>query len=221
MLVMKTSIAEKILARPDARLIVDEVSHVLEAERHLRRQFYETVREDQKAEFINGEIIVHSPVKKRHDTASGNLFILLKTFAAKHQMGHVGHEKLMISLTRNDYEPDICFFNKEKAAAFDEDQTIFPTPDLIIEVLSPGTRDRDYGVKLEDYEAHGTTEYWIIDPKARILEQRVLDGEQYRLKGSIGIDDTLESVVVSGFSIPLRAVFEEEAHLRVLADILQ
>ncbi|MCB0583994.1 MAG: Uma2 family endonuclease [Phaeodactylibacter sp.] len=218
---MKTSLAEKILERPDARLIVDEVNQTLEAERRLREQFYETVREDQKAEFINGEIIVHSPVKKRHDTVSGNLFILLRTFVVKNQLGHVGHEKLMVSLTRNDYEPDICFFNKEKAAVFEEDQTIFPTPDLIVEVLSPGTRERDYGIKLEDYEAHGTREYWIIDPKARTLEQRILDGDKYVLKAAISIDDTLKSVAIEGFSIPLRAIFEEEANLQALSGILR
>ncbi len=218
---MKTSLADKILERPDARLIVDVVNQTLEAERRLRRQFYETVREDQKAEFINGEIIVHSPVKKRHDTVSGNLFILLRTFVVKRQLGHVGHEKLMISLTRNDYEPDICFFGKEKAAAFEEDQTIFPTPDLVIEVLSPGTRDRDYGVKLEDYQAHGVLEYWIIDPKARVLEQRVLDGEEYVLKATASVGEAVKSVAVPGFSIPLRAVFEEKAHLQALAGILQ
>ena len=35
----------------------------------------------------------------------------------------------MITLTRNDYEPDICFFKKEKSDDFVENQTLFPAPD--------------------------------------------------------------------------------------------
>ena len=40
------------------------------AEAKKRRYFYDVVTEQQKAEFINGEIIVHSPVKLRHAVAS-------------------------------------------------------------------------------------------------------------------------------------------------------
>jgi len=72
--VMKDSLVDQLMERPDAKLIVDEVSQILEAERRLRQHFYETVREDEKAEFINGEIFVHSPMKKRHDHVSGPPF---------------------------------------------------------------------------------------------------------------------------------------------------
>lgn len=218
---MKDSLAEQIMERPDARLIMEEVSQMLEAERRLRQHFYETVREDEKAEFINGEIIVHSPVKKRHDNVSGNLYILLKTFVVKNDLGYVGHEKVMIGLSRNDYEPDICYFSKEKAQHFDDGQTIFPAPDLVVEVLSSGTRLRDYGVKLEDYEAHKISEYWIVDAKARTLEQRTLDGDRYALRNTFLIDDELHSLTLSGFAIPMRAMFEEKAYLDALAAILR
>ena len=85
------------------------------AEAKKRRYFYDVVTEQQKAEFINGEIIVHSPVKLRHAVASENLFTLLKMFVQKHDLGSVFHEKILIVLNRNDYEPDICFFGPEQS----------------------------------------------------------------------------------------------------------
>ena len=88
------------------------------AEAKKRRYFYDVVTEQQKAEFINGEIIVHSPVKLRHAVASDRLMILLNVFVQKHGLGIVFHEKILIVLNRNDYEPDICFFGPEKAKAF-------------------------------------------------------------------------------------------------------
>jgi Uma2 family endonuclease len=218
---MKDSLADRLMERPDAKLIVDEVNQMLEAERRMRQHFHETVKEDEKAEFINGEIIVHSPVKKIHDNVSGNLYVLLKTFVVKNDLGYVGHEKVMVSLSRNDYEPDICYFGKEKSRHFDDGQTIFPAPDLIVEVLSSATRTRDYGIKLEDYEAHKIIEYWIVDPQARKLEIRILDGDNYALRNTLHINDRLSSQVIPDFDIPMRAIFEEKAYLAALTGILQ
>ena len=217
---MKASLADQLMGRPDARLIIDEVDRMLQAEQRLRRHFYETVSEEEKAEFINGEIIIHSPVKKKHDEVSGHLYSLLKTFVIKHQLGYVGHEKVMVSLSRNDYEPDICYFGPEKARHFDDAQTIFPAPDLVIEILSPGTRDRDYGIKLKDYEAHLIPEYWIVDTENRTLELRLLDNDRYRLQQTFRIEDHLQSATLAGFDLPMRAIFEENAYLEALGRIL-
>lgn len=41
-----------------------------------------------------------------------------------------------------------------------------PPPDLVVEVVSPGqkNRDRDYRYKRSEYGARGIGEYWIVDP---------------------------------------------------------
>ncbi|HMO40949.1 MAG TPA: Uma2 family endonuclease [Saprospiraceae bacterium] len=218
---MKKNIAEQLLEMPNAPLVIEEVQQALAAERSLRRHFYEIVTEDQKAEFINGEIIVHSPVKKRHDNASGNLYILLKSYVTKHQLGYVGHEKLMISLTRNDYEPDICFFQQDKAAHFKEEQTTFPAPDLVVEVLSSGTHARDRGIKFQDYEAHGILEYWIVDARQQTVEQYHLQDNAYEPINTFDKKQHLQSIAVEGFTIPVKAIFDQQVFLQTLAGLLE
>ena len=217
---MKTDLTEQILEMPNAPLIVRKVQASLAAEQEIRKHFYETVSEDQKVEFINGEIIVHSPVKKRHDDASGNLYILLKTFVTKHQLGYVAHEKVMVSLTRNDYEPNVCFFQKAIAKGFTEDQTLFPAPNFIAEVVSPGTKKRDYGIKYDDYQAHGIEEYWIISPEQQAIEKYVLDGETYELIGTFDKKQSIASAIVHGFNIPVKAIFDEKTFLKTLTKLL-
>ncbi len=128
-----------------------------------RIEFYNNISEQEKAEFINGAVIIHSPVMKRHNEANSNLHKLIDTFVYKHQLGFVGIEKILIQLTRNDYEPDICFFKSTKAKSFKSNQSLFPAPDFIVEVLSKGTAHRDRGIKFEDYAVHGIAEYWIVD----------------------------------------------------------
>lgn len=213
---------ESILEHPHAPLILQRVQRTLDAERLLRQHFYETVREDEKAEFINGEIIVHSPVKKRHNTMSGWLYQLINVLAIKKDLGYVGHEKLMVALTRNDYEPDICFFEREKAAAFKEDQTIFPAPDFVVEVLSRGTATRDRGIKFEDYQAHGVREYWLVAPTTHTIEQYVLDDTgEFVLTKTAGKNDSIRSAVIAGFEIPVRAIFDEQVFLKTLAELVK
>jgi Uma2 family endonuclease len=117
------------------------------------------------------EQLVQSPVKNQHSTVSENLFVLLKTFAFRHDLGRVGHEKLMVSLSRNDYEPDVSFWRSDVASSFTPGQMRFPAPDFVAEVLSPSTEAVDHKVKFDDYAAHGVREYWLVDPDAETVEE--------------------------------------------------
>ena len=157
-------------------------------ERTKRKYFYEVVTESQKSEFIDGEIVVHSPVKLIHNLVSNNLFILLKSFVKKNNLGFVGFKKILVNLSRNDYEPDLCFFHKEKSSLFKPKQMFFPAPDLIVEVISESTEKIDRGIKFEDYEFHKVSEYWIINPEDKFVEQYVNIDDKYP-----GLDKPVES----------------------------
>src|SRR5437868_769212 len=126
---------DQILEMPNAAILAQRIQSALEEEQEKRRHFYEMIEDDRKMEFINGEIIFQSPAKLRHTTAVTLLLKLLHTFVSNHDLGYVGAEKMLISLTRNDYEPDLCFFDNEKAKDFSQTQMQFPAPDLVVEVL--------------------------------------------------------------------------------------
>lgn len=211
---------EQLLRSPKLVLYYQRVQAVLEEERKRRQLFYEQIRERDKAEFINGEILFHSPVQLKHNEVSGLLLVLLRTFVDRYDLGYVGYEKILISLTRNDYEPDICFFSKSKSVQFSPDQVRFPVPDFIVEVLSPGTEQIDRGIKFMDYASHGVGEYWLIDPEIQIVEQYILREDQYvlRIKSDTG---ELKSIVIPDFKIPIRAIFDRAENLRALQKILE
>lgn len=209
----------QILEMPNAAILAERIHSALEEEKAIRRHFYEIIQEDKKMEFINGEIIFQSPSKLRHTNAVGLLLILLKTFVTKNDLGFVGSEKMLISLTRNDYEPDICFFDKSKSRDFKSDQMQFPAPDFVVEVLSPSTEKYDRETKFQDYAAHGIREYWIIDPEHEIIEQYILQNEEYELLLKAK-DGTIQSVVLPEFKIQIRAVFDEKLNLEELKGLL-
>lgn len=210
---------EQTLKMPNAALFVRKVEAALEEEKKKRRHFYEIVEENKKMEFINGEIIFHSPVKLQHNRATGLIYKLLETFVTKQKLGFVGIEKIMVSLTRNDYEPDVCFFRNDKAKNFTPRQAQFPAPDLVVEVLSESTEKNDREIKFQDYAAHGVTEYWIVDAEKKIVEQYFLQSEEYELLLKAK-DGEIESVVLPDFKIPIRAIFDETENLKVLANLV-
>jgi Uma2 family endonuclease len=216
---MSNRLITEILKEPDAYFLLQEAHVALDHEKARRIAFYNDISEQEKVEFINGEIIVHSPVMKRHNSSTVLLSRLMSIYSDTHQLGLVGIEKIMITLTRNDYEPDICFFRKEKSDNFIEKQTLFPAPDFIIEILSEGTKKRDRGVKFQDYAAHDVEEYWIIDPDHQTVEQYHLEDGEYELllKSSEG---NIKSFVMTDFQIPIQSIFDEGINLETLKKLM-
>ena len=214
------SILEPLVSSPRLNLYLKQLQDIVNEENMKRQRFYEDIREDQKAEFINGEVILHSPVKIEHNNASVLLCTLLKTYISLHRLGFVGHEKILTCFSRNDYEPDVCFFSRAKSDLFTKGQMKFPPPDFIAEVISPSTENTDRTDKFTDYAAHGVGEYWIIDPAGETIEKYVLkSGGHYELSLKVRTGE-INSDVIPGFKIPVRAVFDEDENLAALRKIL-
>ncbi len=198
---------------------IEELTAFYNEEKKKRQAFYEWLSDDVKAEFIEGERIMHSPAKNRHIEASGNFYRLLSVYVDLRDLGSVKMEKALVKLSRNDFEPDVCFFNKEKTATFQKVTMFFPAPELVVEVLSDSTEARDRGIKFKDYASHGVQEYWIIDADQEIVEQYLLSGEQYILHVKVK-DGSVSSSVVSGFNIPVAAIFNKQENMKMLQRLL-
>ncbi len=210
---------EQTLQMPNAVLFARELEAALKKEQERRKQFYAEIDENRKMEFINGEIYFQSPVKAEHNRATLNLATLLNAFVTANSLGFLGVEKILVSLSRNDYGPDICFFGNEKSSEFQPKQMQFPAPDMAVEVLSETTERHDRETKFQDYTAHGVREYWIVDPDKRTVEQYLLKDDEYELilKAS---DGHIESVVIDGFRITIRSIFDDAENLLELRRLL-
>jgi len=198
---------EELMHAPNLRALIDELEKAWNDEQKRRHEFWANIDENVKAEFIMGEIIYHSPIYGRHWRASTRISRRLIPYVYDRNVGEIAYEKVMIRLTRNDYEPDICFWQKEHTLDFGQRQSAFPAPDFIVEILSDNTKYRDYGIKMTDYTLHSVQEYWIVDTKNNRIEQYLLKNKSYELAQKLK-DGTLTSAVITGFQIPVREVFE-------------
>ncbi|MEM9481192.1 MAG: Uma2 family endonuclease, partial [Verrucomicrobiota bacterium] len=123
-----SAVMDTLLDDPTLPEKVEALASRLEDEATRRLRFYDEIRDDQKAEFINGEVIMHSPAKERHLIAKKSLEQLLDAFVRTQSLGIVRGEKALCAFPRNDYEPDVCFFGPEKTATIDADTMKFPVP---------------------------------------------------------------------------------------------
>jgi len=214
-----TSAVDEILKSSRASTFARDLTRRMDAERAKRSAFYEWLTPNVKAEFINGEVFVHSPVNYTHNRVTGRLFKLLDTLVVQQGAGTVGFKKLLIALERNDYEPDVCYFDLAKARTFTRDQMKFPAPDWVVEVLSPTTEHHDRGVKFQDYADHGVREYWIIDADAETVEQYELKDGAFHLLLKVN-QGTIVGRVLPGFVVPVRALFDDTENVAALRAIL-
>ena len=215
-----TGLLEQVMQLPTLPEFVAELDMRLAAERERRRQFYEQIPDGAKWEFINGEIIMHSPDRVRHMAVRGRLERLLSSHVDAKALGTVLGEKGLCVFPRNDFMPDVIFFGPEKAATLEPNQLRLPVPDFACEILSDSTAGRDRGVKFRDYEAHGVAEYWLVDPDAETLEQFLLRDGAYVLELKSG-SGQVRSRAVAGFEIPIRALFDPAENLASLRALLE
>ena len=213
------SAIEPLLHSPCLREIVEALQNRVREESALRHAFYEDLRDDQKAEFIDGQVILNSPARNKHLIVRQHLEKLLHTYVGVHGLGEVRGEKCLCVFPRNDYEPDVVFFGPQRAAGLTGETMKFPIPDFAAEVLSESTAARDRGVKFEDYEAHGVTEYWILDPDAEVIEQYIRRGDRFCLALKSGSGEIASTTVV-GFRIPIRALFDPAENLAALRQLI-
>ena len=130
-------------------------------------EFMEIVREDQKADLIDGVIYMASPENIEHNDVIGWLVAIIRPFVDHRRLGKVTVNRVAYRLTnKNAPEPDVAVILSKRLGDVRRGYVAGP-PDLAIEVVSPESVHRDYELKRRRYEKSGVQEYWIIDPDER------------------------------------------------------
>jgi Uma2 family endonuclease len=147
-----------------------------------------------------------------HQEISKRLFRTLDAFVERHHLGEVLYAPFDIKLSAwTVLVPDLVYFT---AARFEEvvnEKHATAAPDLVVEILSPGTRRRDLGRKRAVYDRDGVREYWIVDPEAQTITalRRARQGEGLSdvAVHAPAARDILESPLFPGLKLRLRDVF--------------
>ena len=152
-------------------------------------------------EYINGEIIMAPTPTVVHQTVVGNIYLALREFLRKVDIGKVLLSPLDVVLPTGEVvQPDVFVLVGEELQPARSAKNVQGAPSLAVEILSPGSIKHDTITKRNLYELNGVREYWIVDPEARTIAQLVLQDKRYVLT-ELAEGDTIRSAVLTGFEM--------------------
>jgi len=138
---------------------------------------------DRRAEWVDGEVILMSPVSTRHQDYVDFLTGIIRHYVETLESGFVRSAgvQMRLSTRPSGREPDVIYVAQQNIERVHETYIDGPV-DLAVEVISPESRVRDQIEKYSEYQTAGVREYWLLDPLNQKVEFYQLgDDNAYRL----------------------------------------
>ncbi len=177
-------------------------------ERALEYSDYVALPDDGKRyEILAGSLLVTPAPRPLHQRVVTRLAASLHTYFAACGSGEVLVAPIDLILGKHDVlQPDLLVVDDRATIT---ERGIEGAPVLVVEVLSKATADRDRGVKSRRYAELGIRHYWLVDPDARRVECRRLEGGAYRTTVAAEGDASLAPPEFDGLTLALSALWAE------------
>lgn len=176
---------------------------------------YLKITDDKQYEVIEGELRMVPAPSFEHQDFSANLVFIFSQYVRKKSLGKVLFAPSDVILDeKNIVQPDILYISVKNKEIVQKGK-VFGSPDLVIEIISKGSKHADYFKKKDLYEKFGIKEYWLVDPFSESVEVLVLDdNNRYDLysEGFIGEDGniTVKSKVIEGLEVNIEEIFKKD-----------
>ena len=191
---------------------------IILADSKMEKVNWETFRELELAdddlfiyELFDGEIMKRSAPSLIHQRISRKLLGKMDTYIEEKKLGEVFSAPVDLNLDEhNAFQPDLAFISKERSFLIEDDDYIKGAPDLVVEIISPGTVKKDRVIKKDLCERFAVREYWLVDPLNKGIEIYTMQEDKYVLHDLQEISGKISSTVLTGFELELGHIFGEE-----------
>ena len=159
-------------------------------------------------ELYNGEVRVVPPPTNRHQMVLRNLFLALLEYERRFGGRVLFAPSDVVLSDYNVIQPDLLYFTETRRHLLHLDEPTRAAPDLIIEVVSPGSSAVDRGRKQAVCARFGVLEYWLADPFEETIEVFAPDGSGYRLAQTAGPGHVAASPSIDALRVATGRVFD-------------
>lgn len=163
-------------------------------------------------EIVDGELYVSKQPHWEHQFVCGQVFALLQAWSNKTKRGMANLAPGVIFADDDDVVPDVIWISRERlATALLPDGKLHMAPELVVEVLSPGSTNarRDREVKLKLYSRRGALEYWVINWQERYLEIYGREEGMLALNRTLYENDRIQSPLFPGFTCKVSDLYSD------------
>jgi Uma2 family endonuclease len=164
---------------------------------------WDTPDDGNRYEVIDGQLFVTPAPVPEHQGAVAALCAYLWSYVHQRELGQVYGAPVGVVLDEETVvQPDLVYVSREHQQMIGK-RSIDGAPDLVVEILSPGTRSRDRGIKQRRYAGSSIPHYWIVDPRTRALEAYRLGEQGYELTGTHGPGSVFRPELFPDLEIPI------------------
>ncbi len=168
---------------------------------------YLNTPEDKRYELLDGELVLNPSPGEHHQRISILLGSKLFQFVDENRLGRVYHAPFDVELSDVDVvQPDLLFVSNERDCIITP-ANIQGAPDLVVEILSSSTAERDRTFKRTLYARHGVKEYWMVDNDTKEITVLLLGERGYEVVNVYGEGNTLTSTTLQGFRLNIGDIF--------------
>ena len=208
------SVVGRVAATPKCQRLLPLLSCPCMLPQPLRRtplltyEDYRLLPEDgPRYELIEGELYLSPSPSTRHQTVSRRLQYALMKALEDPGLAQVFNAPMDLVVDRNTaVQPDLIIVGTARTSIITA-RALEGAPDVVVEILSPSTRDRDEHIKRRLYERFGVREYWLVDSEAETLIAYRRDDEGYGIRASYDRTGILECPEFPSLSLVLADVF--------------
>ena len=166
--------------------------------------------EGKRYEIVDGELHVSKQPSWQHQLVCLRIAALLEAWCDRTEEGEANFAPGLIFADDNDIVPDVVWISNERLAfALEADGKLHAAPELVIEVLSPGSANakRDRQLKLNLYSRREAQEYWIVDWQTRQVEVYRRKGNALTLYAILHEGDSIQSLLIPEFECKVSRLF--------------
>jgi Uma2 family endonuclease len=163
-------------------------------------------------EIMDGELYTSKQPHWHHQYTCGRVFAQLDGWSRQTKSGQANLAPGVIFAEDDDVAPDVVWISRaRRAAALGPEGHLHAAPELVVEVLSPGSSNqrRDREAKLKLYSRRGVQEYWIVDWLMRQVEVYRREEHALRLVETLHATDRLQTPLLPGFTCAVAELFED------------
>lgn len=161
-------------------------------------------------ELLNGTVMKRSAPSLKHQRVARKLLLHLDQHIETNGLGEIFPAPVDVYFDEHTgFQPDLAFVAADRAFLIEAEDYIHGAPDILVEIISPGSVQRDRVIKKEICQRFAVREFWLVDPQYHTVEIYIMQENVYALHTIVENSGHITSTVLTGLSLDIEQIFGE------------